>query len=133
LDTDDESSVAFLNNAIFGIPDTFNAGSSRFVVSLGYQATTPSGPASSYPVPAPSQIPYLKMVDQGQCTVSNGECPVQNLASHFYDKPPQCFANWTGDGTLTGVLKVPSTTRTVRPASTVTTDTAQVNWACFGY
>jgi hypothetical protein len=55
------------------------------------------------------------------------------LTSHIYEKPPQCFANWTGAGTLTGILKVPSTTTTVTPASSASTDTAQVNWACFGY
>lgn len=73
----------------------------------------------------------LKLSDQGTCTMRSGTCTVQNLST-IYGAPPKCFANWTGTGTLTGALKVPSTTSTVTPASSVTSDTAQVNWACFG-
>lgn len=71
------------------------------------------------------------ITDEGQCTMTSGTCGAQSLGS-TYSSAPKCFANWTGTGTLTGILKVPSTTTTVAPASTVGTDTAQVNWACFG-
>jgi hypothetical protein len=73
----------------------------------------------------------LQLSDEGTCTMRSGTCAPQNLSTH-YGTAPKCFANWTGMGTLTGVLKVPSTTSVVTPASSVRSDTAQVNWACFG-
>lgn len=69
--------------------------------------------------------------DMGTCTMAAGTCPAQNLAS-TYAAAPLCFLTWNGSGTLTGILKAPSTTSQVTPASTVNTDTAQVNWACYG-
>jgi len=73
----------------------------------------------------------LKLSDQGQCTMASGTCPAQSLST-TYSAAPLCFANWTGTGTLTGIIKIASTTTTVTPSSSVGTDTAQVNWACFG-
>jgi hypothetical protein len=74
----------------------------------------------------------LRISDQGTCTMNGTTgCPTQSL-SHPYGSAPNCFANWTGGGTLTGVLKVPSTTTTVTPASSVTSNTAVVNWVCLG-
>jgi hypothetical protein len=67
--------------------------------------------------------------ESGSCTMSSGTCSAQGL-THTYRAAPRCFANWTGSGTLTGLLKVPSTTTTVTPASSVGTDTAVVNWEC---
>lgn len=69
--------------------------------------------------------------ENGSCTMAAGTCSAQTLAQ-TYSAAPACFANWTGAGTLTGLLKVPSTTTTVTPASSVGTDTAVVNWGCFG-
>lgn len=73
----------------------------------------------------------LKLKDQGQCTMAAGTCTAQSLG-HTYAAAPFCVVTWTGTGTLTGILKAPSTTTTTTPASSVGTDTAQVNWACFG-
>jgi len=73
----------------------------------------------------------LKLSDQGSCTMASGACAQQNFATP-YNSVPVCFANWTGSGTLTGIIKIPSTTTSVSPQSTVRSDNAQVSWACFG-
>ena len=73
----------------------------------------------------------LKLKDQGVCTMSSGTCSAQSLG-HTYAAAPPCFATWNGLGTLTGLIKAPSTTTTVTPASSVGTDSAQVWWGCFG-
>lgn len=73
----------------------------------------------------------FKIQDQGTCTMASGTCPSQFLQSG-YANPPNCIATWNGTGTLTGILKVPSTSGIATPSSTVGTDTAVVNWACFG-
>jgi hypothetical protein len=73
----------------------------------------------------------FQITDEGQCTMTSGSCAVQSLGS-TYLTAPKCFANWTGTGTLTGIIKVPSTATSVTPASSVRTDSAEVNWACFG-
>jgi hypothetical protein len=73
----------------------------------------------------------LKITDEGSCTMTLGACASQSLSS-TYSTAPICIATWNGSGTLTGILKIPSTTTTARPASTVNTDNAVVNWACFG-
>lgn len=80
---------------------------------------------------APGSALRWKITDQGRCTMSAGTCSAQSLGS-TYSSAPVCFLTWTGTGTLTGILKVASTTTTVTPASTVGTDTAQVNWECHG-
>jgi hypothetical protein len=72
-----------------------------------------------------------KISDQGSCTMAAGTCTAQSLAS-TYAAAPVCAATWTGTGTLTGILKVASTTTTITPSSSVGTDTAQVSWICFG-
>jgi len=72
-----------------------------------------------------------KFLDQGTCTMAAGTCTVQSL-SHTYAAAPNCIGTWNGAGTLSGILKIPSTTTTATPASTAGTDTAQVNWFCFG-
>ena len=73
----------------------------------------------------------LVHTDIGTCTMSSGACSTQIL-SHSWASAPSCIGSWTGTGTLTGLLKFPSTTTTVTPASSVGTDTAQVNWQCSG-
>jgi hypothetical protein len=73
----------------------------------------------------------LKIGDQGSCTMAAGTCAAQSL-THTYAVAPNCVGNWNGSGVLTGLLKFPSTTTTVTPASSVGTDTAVVNWICFG-
>ena len=65
------------------------------------------------------------------CTMASGACAAVSL-SRTYTTPPFCQVSWTGTGTLTGVLKVTSTTTTVTPTSTVGSDTAVINIACFG-
>lgn len=71
----------------------------------------------------------IQLQDMGQCTMSTGTCTAQTLSSKYTS--PKCFLTWTGTGTLTGILKAPTTTNTVTPASSVNTDTAVVNWACY--
>lgn len=73
----------------------------------------------------------FQIADMGTCTMSAGTCTGQTLKA-TYAAAPLCFASWNGSGTLTGILSVPSTTGTVTPASSVNTDTAHVNWACYG-
>lgn len=73
----------------------------------------------------------LKIKDQGTCTMASGACTAQTLG-HIYASAPPCFATWNGSGTLTGLIKAPSTTTTVTPASSVGTDSAQVGWFCLG-
>jgi hypothetical protein len=73
----------------------------------------------------------LKLSDQGSCTMVSGACSQQSFATP-YNSAPVCFANWTGSGTLKGIIKLPSTTTSVTPQSTVNTDSAQVGWACLG-
>jgi hypothetical protein len=106
---------------------------------VGVNDSPPSSPAagptqmSASGISAPTGIFYesLKIGDQGSCTMTAGTCSAQSL-SRTYTVAPNCIATWTGSGTLTGLVKVSSTTTTVTPASTVSTDTAVVNWVCFG-
>lgn len=106
---------------------------------VGVNDSAPSSPAagptqmSASGISAPTGIFYnsLRIGDQGSCTMTAGTCSVQSL-SRTYTVAPNCIATWTGAGTLTGLVKVPSTTTTVTPASSVSTDTAVVNWVCFG-
>ena len=75
----------------------------------------------------------LKLADQGQCTMTLGACAVPIDLSTTYTNAPQCFAQWTGTGTLTGTVKVTATTTQITSlSSSVTTDTAEMNWVCFG-
>ncbi len=69
--------------------------------------------------------------DQGTCAMSAGTCGDQ-FFGHTYQTVPQCFGNWNGTGTLTGLLKFPSATNKITPADTVGGDTAVVNWFCAG-
>jgi hypothetical protein len=73
----------------------------------------------------------LNPTDKGQCTMSSGACSAQGLAS-TYTSAPNCQATWTGTGTLAGQIKITSSTTTVTPTSSTGSDTAQVNWVCFG-
>jgi hypothetical protein len=75
----------------------------------------------------------FQIQDMGTCTMAAGTCPAQTLASAYSAGFPKCFLQWTGSGTLTGILKAPTTTSSVTPASTVNTDTAVVNWMCYGH
>jgi hypothetical protein len=75
----------------------------------------------------------VKISDQGSCTMAAGACTVPIALASTYSAAPQCFATWTGTGTLTGFVKVTSsTTQITALTSSVGTDTAQVNWICFG-
>jgi hypothetical protein len=65
----------------------------------------------------------------GTCTMSSGTCSPQSF-SHTLPSAPACQATWTGTGTLSGILKAPSTKSAITPSSSVHTDTAQVNWSC---
>lgn len=76
-------------------------------------------------------VQQLKLADQGTCTMSSGACSAQSLST-TYTAAPVCVATWTGTGTLAGAIKIASTTTTVTPSSSTGTDTAQVNWVCFG-
>jgi hypothetical protein len=106
---------------------------------VGVNDSAPSSPAagptqmSASGISALTGIFYnsLKIGDQGSCTMTAGKCSAQTL-SRTYNVAPNCIVTWTGSGTLTGQVKVPSTTTTVTPASSVSTDTAVVNWVCFG-
>ncbi len=106
---------------------------------FGVNDSAPSSPAagptqmSASGISAPTGIFYnsLRIGDQGSCTMTTGSCSAQTL-SHTYANAPNCIATWNGTGTLTGSVKVPATTTTVTPASSVATDTAVVNWVCFG-
>ncbi len=80
---------------------------------------------------APGGALRFSITDRGVCTMSAGACPAQSLGS-TYASAPFCFGTWTGGGTLAGTLKITSTTTTVTPQSSTGTDTAQVNWICFG-
>lgn len=71
----------------------------------------------------------LYIYESGSCTMSSGACSAHPLTK-TYSTAPRCFGSWTGSGTLTGILKFPSTTSTVTPASSVGSDTAVVNWEC---
>ena len=73
----------------------------------------------------------FKLTDQGQCTMNSGACTAQPLGS-TYTTAPLCTATWTGTGMLAGAIKITSNTTTVTPSSSTGTDTAQVNWFCFG-
>lgn len=73
----------------------------------------------------------VQLKDEGQCTMASGACTAQTL-SHTYTIGPYCTGNWSGTGTLTGLLKFPSTTSSVTPTSSVGTDSAQITWTCFG-
>jgi hypothetical protein len=65
----------------------------------------------------------------GSCTMSAGTCTAQSFGITF-DTAPVCTVTWKGAGTLSGNLKVTSTTTSVTPSSSGASDTAQVNWSC---
>lgn len=73
----------------------------------------------------------LKFADAGTCTMNGTSgCSAQTL-SRTYTTAPLCWTEYVS-GTLTGLQSAPSTTTTVTPASSVTTDTAVVHWFCEG-
>lgn len=80
---------------------------------------------------APGGPLRFQITDFGQCGMSSGTCAQQSFGS-TYTGAPLCFATWTGVGTLNGQIKIASTTTKVTPSSTNGSDTAQVNWICFG-
>lgn len=67
----------------------------------------------------------------GRCTMSSGTCTTYTF-TETYGTKPYCQITWTGVGTLTGLLKSNTTTTTLTPASTVNTDTAEIDWWCVG-
>lgn len=119
----------------------FNGAGSTFLLGTGWAYDTSSTGSyringftvidSSGSVNASSSTAYFKIKDEGSCTMSSGACSAQTLG-HTYTAAPLCFLQWNGSGTLTGILKAPSTTTTVTPASSVGSDTAVVNWFCSG-
>ncbi len=82
----------------------------------------------------------LAIPDQeGECTMTGGQCPVQTLA-FIYINRPICVVTWIGTagGTLTGILSSQVTYSgrgvppTLQPKSSVNSDTAIVDWKCQG-
>lgn len=88
-------------------------------------------PGGATGVPGAAQYGKIKTADQGTCTMTAGSCGALPLAS-TYNVAPNCFGSFTGTGTLAGIIKFAATTTTVTPTSTTGTDTATINWACFG-
>lgn len=75
----------------------------------------------------------FQITDMGTCTMASGACTAQAFpSSRTYAAAPKIWLQWTGTGTCTGLLKYTDTTTTVTPASSVGTDTCQVNWFAFG-
>jgi len=80
----------------------------------------------------------LAIPDQeGECTMTGGQCPLQTLP-FIYTHRPICTVTWTGTGTFTGLLSsqvnfpgrgIPPT---LQPKSSVNSDTAVVDWKCQG-
>jgi len=64
------------------------------------------------------------------CTQASGTCSF--TFNQTWGSAPRCMGSWTGTGTLTGILKVSSTTSAVTCASSVGTDTAQCAMICVG-
>jgi hypothetical protein len=117
---------------------------SRTAFTYTFTGAAYGGGLGSYPGAGPVQVSAsgisapvgtfynsLKIGDQGSCTMKAGTCSAQRL-SRTYTAAPNCVATWNGTGVLTGLLKVSATTTTVTPASSMATDTAVVNWVCFG-
>jgi hypothetical protein len=74
----------------------------------------------------------FKLSDQGLCTMTSGFCPAQTFNS-TYSVAPQCFASWDASASpLTGIIKIATTLTQVTISSSVSTDTPQMNWVCFG-
>jgi hypothetical protein len=122
----------------------FSWSATKTVGAIGYNLYWSNGGGlGSYPGTGPVQISatgifapistfykYLKIGDQGSCTMTAGRCSTQFL-SRTYSAAPNCITAWNGTGTLKGPVKILAAT-TVTPASNVATDTAVVNWVCFG-
>jgi hypothetical protein len=117
---------------------------SRTAFTYTFTGAASGGGLGSYPGAGPVQVSAsgisapigrfynsLEIGDQGSCAMTAGTCSLQKL-SRTYTAPPNCVATWNGTGVLTGLLKVSATTTTVTPASSVATDSAVVNWVCFG-
>jgi hypothetical protein len=127
LYTDVNSQVALINSATVGTPDAVVAGtSSKYVTMFNNQNSL----NLNFPMTF-AQIPFFKVQDQGSCTMSAGTCAAQSFG-HTYANPPNCFASWNTKGTLTGIVKINTTTSSAAISSTVNTDTAGMNWICFG-
>jgi hypothetical protein len=88
----------------------------------------PNGHTPYLTVGSPSS--EIKTIELGSCTLSTGACSAQTL-SRTYTTAPTCFTEYVS-GTLTGILSCASTTGTVTPSSTVSTDSAVVNWLVLG-
>ena len=82
-------------------------------------------------IPAATKTLGRLHADMGHCTMARGTCRAQSLST-TYRTVPNCICTWSGTGTLTGLLKCPSTKSTIAPASTVGTDSAVVNLLCLG-
>lgn len=114
------------NNIGFGANDVHNYDSVYYWNNL---PPNRYGTQSSFMPPV--SVGRLRLLDQGQCKMSAGACAPQRL-SQSYGTAPNCQVTWTGVGTLAGKLRVSATTFAVSPESSTRTDTAVVNWVCFG-
>ena len=68
---------------------------------------------------------------QGTCSMTSGACTLVTFATPF-NSTPSCQVNWTGSGVLTGILSSNRVTSSIQPKSSIGSDTAQVDWSCFG-
>jgi hypothetical protein len=135
---DIEAPISGLTNTLIDRLNNFTIAQSGALGTSHVQHYTVAGTASlganysRWYQTTPLVVTGLKLADQGQCQMVSGACSAQSL-SHTYASAPNCVATWTGKGTLTnGGLKIASTTTTVTPSSSTNTDTAVVNWVCFG-
>lgn len=67
----------------------------------------------------------------GTCNMISGACSAIIFATP-YATAVACQVSWTGKGKLTGILSSNRTITGLRPKSSVTTDTAEVDWFCSG-
>ena len=122
---DSGSSLDFEHNAVNSTPDNWFIGTPTYVTYFGITNQFGGG---WQPV---ARIPFLTLSDQGACTMSGGACAAVNFA-RTYATPPQCFVTWNGAGTLTGVVKAVSSDTQITVTSSGGSDSAHMNWICFG-
>jgi hypothetical protein len=68
----------------------------------------------------------------GTCTMTAGACSAITFSTS-YTAEPACVGSWDGQtGTLSGILKMMTTTSGITPTSTVGTDTAKIFYVCLG-
>jgi hypothetical protein len=144
----DADASEFYGVGVTGNPTyVWNAGQSQGHIFVGLNVSLPNssnfhvaGGNPLYPAmlgggggtgAVPLFVNSFAISDQGQCTMSSGACAAQAF-HHNYANPPNCWYSWSGNGTLTGLVKMITTTDQVTPTSTVGTDSAGINWGCQG-